>query len=407
MTGAAAERSPHNGRNPLAPLVTGSVAATSRPDARVGEALRAIRLHLGMEVAFVSEFVGGRRVFRHVDARDDHCPVQVGGSDPLEESYCQRVVDGRLPELITDAAAVPEAARLPVTAALPVGAHLSVPITLSDGRVYGTFCCFSSSPDPSLTDRDLAMLRVLADLTAQGVEDELHAGRSVAAAAERVQAVLAGDGMTTAFQPIVEVRSRRAVGYEALARFADRTPDVWFEEAEQAGLGVELDLVALRAALRRFPSIPDGVYLALNVTPATVVSGRLAPALDGVMLERVVLEITEHAAIHGYDEVAAALRPLRGAGLRLAVDDAGAGYASFRHILRLEPDVIKLDMTLTRGIDHDPARRALAAALIGFARETGSSLVAEGVETDGELRTLESLGVSTAQGYLLGRPAPV
>lgn len=113
--------------------------------------LRAIREHLGMDVAFVSEFTAKRRVFRLVDSTYPNQPVKVNGSDPLEESYCQRIVDGRLPELITDASLVPAAMELPVTAALPVGAHLSIPIRLADGSVYGTFCCFSFTPDTTLT----------------------------------------------------------------------------------------------------------------------------------------------------------------------------------------------------------------------------------------------------------------
>jgi len=119
---------------------------------------------------------------------------------------------------------------------------------------------------------------------------------------------------------------------------------------------------------------------------------------------RLVLEITEHATVEDYDALRAALRPLRGRGVSVAIDDAGAGYSSLRHILALEPDLIKLDMSLTRNICLDPARKALAAALISFARETGSRIIAEGVETAAELATLQSLGVEKAQGYFLGRP---
>lgn len=118
----------------------------------------------------------------------------------------------------------------------------------------------------------------------------------------------------------------------------------------------------------------------------------------------IVLEITEHSTVQDYDKLEYTLRPLRARGMRLAVDDAGAGHSSFRHILRLQPEYIKLDISLTRNIDADPARRALAAALIGFASETGSELIAEGVETEAELATLRALGIHKAQGYLLGRP---
>ena len=133
-------------------------------------ALAAIRTHLGMDVAFISEFTGGQRMFRHVDSETGNAPIAVGQGGPLEESYCQRVVDGRLPELISDAFALPEAVALPVTLSLPVRAHLSVPIRLASGEIYGTFCCFSHHPDASLNERDIALLRIFADLTARHIE---------------------------------------------------------------------------------------------------------------------------------------------------------------------------------------------------------------------------------------------
>jgi EAL domain-containing protein (putative c-di-GMP-specific phosphodiesterase class I) len=135
-----------------------------------------------------------------------------------------------------------------------------------------------------------------------------------------------------------------------------------------------------------------------------VVSGRLHEALDGVDIGRIVLEMTEHAAVTDYGELTAALRLLRQRGLRVAVDDAGAGYASFRHILRLNPEWIKLDMSITHGVNVDAARAGLAGALVGFAAKTGSRIIAEGVENEDELHTLRNLGVTAAQGYYLGRP---
>ena len=395
----------------LVSRLTGDAGPSARSVATVtSDALRAVRLHLGMDVAFVSEFTGGERVFRHVDAAPGAPPVRPGQADPLEASFCQRVVDGRLPELIPDTAPLAAAGRLPDTGDRRVGAHLSVPIRLRDGRVYGTYCCFSAEPDHSLNERDLAVLRVFADLTAGELDRQADEGRQQAERDARLRAVIAGEGVSMVFQPVVEIGRCRAAGFEALTRFdlaPRRGPDAWFAEAAAAGLSAELELTAARLALAAFPSVPAGAYLAVNVSPATVTTGRLVPLLSGVPLARVVLEITEHAPIESYEELDGALRGLRQRGMRLAVDDAGAGYASFRHILRLQPDLIKLDMTLTRDIDRDPARRALASALIAFARDTGSGIVAEGVETAPELRTLRLLGVTAAQGYYLGRPEPL
>jgi EAL domain-containing protein (putative c-di-GMP-specific phosphodiesterase class I) len=133
----------------------------------------------------------------------------------------------------------------------------------------------------------------------------------------------------------------------------------------------------------------------------------LLDLLSGLPAERIVLEITEHAHVEDYDALLCALEPLRKNGVRLAVDDAGAGYSGLQHILQIRPDFIKLDMALTRHIDLDPARRALASALVAFARDTGSRIIAEGVETASELNTLRGIGIEKAQGYFLGRPMPI
>jgi EAL domain-containing protein (putative c-di-GMP-specific phosphodiesterase class I) len=169
-------------------------------------------------------------------------------------------------------------------------------------------------------------------------------------------------------------------------------------------MGSELEASAVQSALRGLRDLPDSFYLAINASPDFILSGALAPMLEPIDLKRIVLEITEHARVSDYDALTQALRPLRNAGMRVAIDDAGAGYSSMRHILHIEPELVKLDISLTRGIDADSKRRALASALIAFARETGTAIVAEGVETQAELETLLGLGVTSVQGYLLGRP---
>lgn len=184
-----------------------------------------------------------------------------------------------------------------------------------------------------------------------------------------------------------------------------RSPDKWFLEAADAGLGALLELAVIRMALSALSSLPADAYLAVNASPEAILSPDFEGVLDGLPVERIVLEITEHAHVEDYDRLREGLKALRKRGLRLAVDDAGAGYSSLRHILHLQPDLIKLDMTLTRNIDLDPARRALAAALVRFAKETGSQIIAEGVETASELAALRALGIENAQGYFLGRPA--
>lgn len=375
----------------------------------VQDALGALRRHLGMEVAFISEFRHGRRFFRYVDSDAAFSPIQVGGSNPLDESYCLRVVDGRLPQLIPDALQNAEALSLPVTRLLPVGAHISVPIQLLDGEVFGTFCCFSRTADLSLDDRDLAVVRLFAEFVGGTVAQAFRQRKNLKAAYQRVQHAIAQEDFHIAYQPIIHVGESRLVGHEALARFTAeplRSPDKWFHEAAEVGLQEELELAAIRKALENLHRFPAPTYLSLNISPETILKGGLPALLAGYPLDRLVLELTEHESIDDYAALVAALAPLRQRGLRVAVDDAGAGYASFRHILKLAPDIIKLDASLVATIDKDQGMRALAAAVVRFAEETGSKVVAEGVERPEELQVLRDLKVNKAQGYLLGRPRP-
>lgn len=374
------------------------------------EALHAVRSHMGMEVAFIAEFSEGARIFRHVDGQTENLVIRPGDGNPLEESYCQRVVDGRLPELIRDATQLAEALTLPVTTELPVGAHLSVPIRFSDGQLYGTFCCFSTYPDGSLNERDLNTLRLFAAFAGQLLESQVKTRQAHESKHSRISDVLARRAFGVVYQPIVHLVENRVVGHEALARFhcePQRSPDQWFDEAGQVGLQEELEIALIEAALQGFDRLPADCYLSLNVSPQTILGGGVGRVLAGHPLDRLMLEVTEHASIQDYLRLAELLAPLRRGGLRLAVDDAGAGYASFRHILKLKPDVIKLDSSLIRNVDSDTGSRALAAALIRFAEETGCKVVAEGVETEAELAMLRRLQVNKAQGYLLGRPAPL
>ncbi|HMJ76889.1 MAG TPA: EAL domain-containing protein, partial [Iamia sp.] len=238
-----------------------------------------------------------------------------------------------------------------------------------------------------------------------------HRARALLAAKERrIRELIESGPPEIAFQPIAELATGAIVGYEALARFTAeprRPPDHWFAEATEVGRGVELELAAVTAALAETERLPAGTVVSVNVSPVAACSPDL-PALLGVRDGRlVVLEITEHERVDDYEQLLVALGRLRETGVRLAVDDAGAGFASLQHILTLRPDVIKLDIALTRDIDRDPIKRALASSLVAFSGEIGSRLVAEGIESEAELAALVDLGVHWGQGFHLGRPRPV
>lgn len=390
-----------------AELLDRSTPPNSDPTARLDTILHAARTHLGMDVGFISEFTNGRRVFRHVDIASGNGSVEVGGSDLLEESYCHWVAHGKLPKIIRDPAEHPLAASLPVTKALRIGSYLSTTIRLRDGSTYGSFCCFSAAADPFLTRRDLATLEAFAELAGQQIQDDLDSTQEQQQILERIRSMLAAEDVEILYQPAIRLEPAGVEFREALARFRsdpNEPPDRWFASAAEVGLGPDLEMLAMRHALAGMRSLPPASSISINISPATVLRSEFSSLVRTAPLERLILEITEHDAVDSYTDFLAALEPLRMEGLRLAIDDAGAGYSSFRHILLLHPDLIKLDMSLVSDINLDRARRALASALINFAREIGCEVVAEGVETDGELQTLADLGVPIVQGHLMGKP---
>jgi EAL domain-containing protein (putative c-di-GMP-specific phosphodiesterase class I) len=232
------------------------------------------------------------------------------------------------------------------------------------------------------------------DPQSEGHEDRIRAMESVLE-----------HGPTMVFQPIVALATGLTVGVEALSRFdSDRPTDRWFAEAAALGLGTELEIAAIESAFRQFERLGHDEFMAVNASPAVMFDDRFGELVRGHHRGRVVIEITEHQPVSDYAKLIAICQELREDEVRLAIDDAGAGYASLRHILMLRPDIIKFDIALTHGIDQDPVKRALAASLLQFSNELNATVTAEGIETEEELSTLRDLGVPCGQGFYIGRP---
>jgi EAL domain-containing protein (putative c-di-GMP-specific phosphodiesterase class I) len=317
------------------------------------------------------------------------------------------IVDGRVGEVTPDSLAVPLFAALPVTDRLGIRAFVGVPIHRRNGDLYGTLCAFSQRPDDTLQARDAGILHLLGEIAMDLVEVEDRRDGARHDVIARLEQLNAAGGPHPVYQPVLTLDGLQVVGYEALSRFpgSDRNPAQWFADATSAGLGTELELRALANAVVALPQISG--FLSVNVSPATLLTPGLGRQLASLPLDRIILELTEHEPIRDYDSVTAALLPLRAQGLRVAVDDAGAGFASMAHILALVPEMIKLDISLVRGIDRDLGRQALAAALTAFAIKTSAGVIAEGIETEAELASLRELGIAYGQGYHLGRPGPL
>ncbi|WP_108666263.1 EAL domain-containing protein [Euzebya rosea] len=220
---------------------------------------------------------------------------------------------------------------------------------------------------------------------------------------DALEAAVAGNGVASVFQPVVRTETRTVEGFEALTRFRDgQPPEPRFRSAGLLGVGVELQLAAITQQLRAAEALPTTAWVALNLSPSVILDHRL-PAVLGRTDRQVVLELTEHDPIDDYDRLLTAFRDLPSSP-RLSIDDAGSGYACLAHVLALEPDFVKLDKAWIREVDTDGARQALISGVRGFAEELGAQVIAEGVERVEELAVLEDLGVSLAQGHLLGEP---
>lgn len=242
---------------------------------------------------------------------------------------------------------------------------------------------------------------------ASRLEHERAADERRAVWEEQIRSVLEGGGLECVFQPIVSLETGEAVGFESLARFESeppRSPGAWFAEATTLGWALDLEIAAVQAAIANVDGLPPAAFVALNVSPASIVSPRLLETIARIPPGRVVVEMTEHAPIADYPTLRSVLTKLRASGARLAVDDVGAGHASLRHILQLEPDMIKLDVSLTREIEKQLKQQALARSLVTFAREVDATVVAVGIETADEMAVMRDLGVPLGQGYFLGRP---
>lgn len=348
----------------------------------IARALRALRSHLGLETAFVSRHIDGKRVMQCVDsARKAGVRLDAGVSAGQAGEGLQKAP-----------------------------AEVCVPICMHDGAVYGALTCVNAPGAPALKEGDLRMIRVFAEMLAEHIE----AGEKVAANRReliaRIEGVLGGGGVSFLYQPIFDIKRAQIIGFEALARFpgtAPRGPELWFSDAARVALDVALERTVLVKALEGFAQLPADVFIGFNMSPAMVLSGQLDAAFSGMPLDRVLIEINEHVSFRQYDELASSLAPMRERGLRVSVDEAGGGLESYRHVLSLKPDIIKLNRSLVRNIDNDAPRRALVAGLIQFAREQQSTIIAEGIETAAQLTVLRALGVTRMQGYLLGRPAPL
>ena len=274
---------------------------------------------------------------------------------------------------------------------------------LAEDRLVGILII---GTEPNIKSLDLLAATIdYAGVASAILSPSLEARGRETSARRELERILEEAAFHPVYQPIVTLADRTVVGFEALTRFDDGTPpDVRFGDALRNGLGVEFELAAIEAALAGAVELSHGARLGLNVSPALMLDPTWLLDILASVDRPLTIELTEHAPVEDYPALKSALAALPG-DIHIAVDDAGAGFASLRHIFELNPDRVKLDISLVRGIHADPIRQGLLAGLVHFAQSAGSGLVAEGIEEEAEAKTLLDLGVTFGQGFLFGRPA--
>jgi EAL domain-containing protein (putative c-di-GMP-specific phosphodiesterase class I) len=385
-----------------------NIVARERSDAeqQIADLLQTAKKSLRLSVAFLSRLDG---TTQHLEVVESSVPFlfQEGYQQKQEVTLCQAILDKKLPQVIPNLKDHPEAMKLPAARMPRLRSYVSVPVVLSDGSLYGTFCAAGLTSDKDLTKRDKALMDVLASAASVIIEPEVRAQERRTDIEGRLEPVIADGGPVVALQPIVDLATGDRVGAEALSRFPAEwgmAPDVVFAEAHSIGIGHRLELLALERAAEHLDRV-DG-YVAMNVSPATLLTGQCVELLGRLPLRRVLLELSEHDQVEDYVALNDALAPFRAEGLRLAIDDVGAGFSSLRHIVVTSPDVIKIDRSIVTGLDTDPVLTKLVQSLVEFGHGCRVRVVAEGVETAGEAAVLRTLGVDYGQGWHFGRPGP-
>ncbi|WP_346621902.1 GAF domain-containing protein [Blastococcus montanus] len=293
----------------------GNGVGKNRTDAeqQIADLLRTAKKSLHLSVAFLSRLDG---TTQHLEVVESSVPFlfQEGATQVQSTTLCQAVLDKKLPAVIPNLKDFPEAMKLPAARMPRIRSYVSVPVTLSDGTLYGTFCAAGLTSDKDLTERDKALMDVLASAASVIIEPQVKEDDRRTGIEQRLIPLMADGGPVVALQPIVDLATGARVGSEALSRFPaewEQTPDVVFAEAHSVGLGDELELLALRRAADHLTAV-DG-YVAMNVSPGTLLTPGCTALLAELPLDRVLLELSEHDPVDDYDALAAVPEPLRAA----------------------------------------------------------------------------------------------
>ncbi|KPM51601.1 diguanylate phosphodiesterase [Frankia sp. R43] len=390
---------------PARPLDPGTEQIQADP--AVADLLGVLRRHLAMDVAFLGRLDEQCLLLQVFDGDPAAFGLAPGSTVRRHAALYPTALAHDAPIVIPDTQADRRTAQAPIVQGLGIGSYAAALVYDNDDEVYGLVGCLGRQPRQHLRPRDGQFVDLLAAFLRDAVIDLRRVWESRSHLSRIISDLIDDGGPQIVFQPVVSLADGSIAGVEALSRFPDshRDPEGWFKVAAQVGLGTELELAAIRHALTALPGLPPSVALSLNAAPATIASGLLGLLRSFGACDRVIVEITEHEYFSTDPVVMRDIQALRSLGTRIAVDDTGTGYAGLEQLIQLRPEIVKLDYLITHLMDVDPARRAVAAAIVSVAREIGGQVIAEGIESTAELRTATEIGIGFGQGYLLGRPA--
>ena len=383
------------------------VDRTGSEQAMLQDILVGFRMTLGFPLACIVVHEGSRvRVLAVSDARGN-TGLEVGPCDADAEIYFQMLRDNELPYVLQNTLKDPLARFLRWIRVSPIGAIASVPIKNAAGGVIGAVCCFSPVPS-SIPARDMKVMTVLARIAANIVNSEKQDAKRLSHLRNRIRNVISDARVDIHLQPILNLQTGDVRGYEALSRFEDQndtmSPRDWFEDARKVGMQPLLECTAIAEAVELLQFLPDDTYLSVNASPETVQIGAVADILQDAPPERIVLDLTEHEDANSLEGLDLALAELRNMGIQIALDNFGAGNLQFPTVVKLQPNILKLDLSLVKSINRNQNSQDLTRAIVQFAYEIDAVLIAVGIEHESERTTLADLGVKFGQGYLLARP---
>ena len=383
------------------------VDGTRGDDAMLQDILVAFRMAVGFPLACLVTYEGAKVRIKAVSDARGSGQLSPGPCPPKPEVYFQLLRDGELPGTLPNTLKDPLARMLSWISESPIGAIASIPLHSDGGRVIGALCTLSPIP-ASLPARDIKIMTVLARIAANIITNEHKSLPQLSRLRERIRNVISEARVDIHLQPILDMQTSEIRGYEALSRFndgaADFSPRSWFEDAKRVGMQPLLECTAIAEALELLKFLPKSTYLSVNASPETVKIGAVADILRDSPAERVVLDLAETEDAAKLDDLDFSLAELRAMGVQIALDNFGSGDLQFPTVVKLKPDILKLDISIVKSINRKQSSQDLTKAMVGYAEDLGAALIAVGIEHESERAKLADLGVKFGQGFLLGKP---